>query len=1793
MSNSNYNCNQRMTSSQVSVGSLKPDVSSLLVRDVVEEFLSRVEYCKVGDSGQLIDLCRLDVHEYMDFRWSVYCAFKNCRWLTLAERLTVVITICAKLNIPRRYRIVLLRDVADSFTNDLDVQATACAQCIDLSCELFCDVVEALLDRKCIRSLLGYVPGSNWEPPIFFYNRPIHLFADRYNVGTGFEFQAATAPSVRKRRPPEIVAPKVKVRHLNSDVQRIRTEYHPTMVGPYNYDEPVCDRVIANWRMPWYKDLDDYELFCELNKRSGGSYEWPFDVKGGFRFQAGLGLNNLASEVKSARESMFDCVKELRGDLATVLQSVAKIGSSINNNTATAADNIGDAGAFLKTGLTIGMSVYEFTLCVAVASCTLWLANKYGLLDNIVGLFVSVVAAVGLASMASPMIKFILGLLQVQWKDTFSFQAGLLSHFASHLVKEAVCEYIPMPGTMVRFIKDMPRSAYASATLREVLHDTLFELQDILNIFCEAFGYKAFNVIRSNAKLVDTWISDADEFISRVEARSSGVSMTDSREVNDLLARYTSIRKIVDVKSRFYSIIAHKNAQLLVYTSVIGALAGAKERTEPVFVLIHGLAGCGKSTIFQHLVRYVLAKFYHGTNFIKSTADLNGQIYQTCTDKFWNGWDNQAAVVCDDIFQVPADTQKSSDGETDAMKVIRMINCVQYPLLSAVAEDKGKKYFNAKLVVGSTNRERLSDEVHKTITNPGALLRRIHFGLKLMPGKDYCKEGMDPKSENALDLLKIVNGIKANGGKVTDDMFTIYEHNFFDVNTNPKVILYSELLEAIHSRMVSNQVTRNDLTSTIEDGLKEEFGFQAFSIVKQMTATYERLFTTGAVHPLLNMAVPPGAETVDSGGPPPSVSDVAAGIDADFVLPKGDSGLVSHPVLDSGGASDGTVRIPSCAKSFPKFMADDEFGIPIIDTYMEEVVSANAHWSDFLCGSAWKTVGILCSIAAAGVALFKIASYVVSEPAKDPLVAKFEAFVKERKLTAETLTYSNLRSFMQVVQPKLELQATEQAKAVLEKVLNNRCAIKVVGPDVNYVQLTGTFITSDVFMISGHLECVIQAFDDDVDVEIWSLGTGEMVARASKSVFLTKLRSGVSVPDTELRLFHLGVTRSHCDIRKFFVCDRDVSPGSVEGVSFLGHHNNAHGPEHRILGVPRVVYRSDVHSPVGYGTYKPTCRGHFVYSVGTKAGDCGALLFQTGVDPFQCRKILGVHYGATGDSNFGCLVTKERLEIALDALGAIPSPSVDSLVQAEFTFNCGMPSLLPLGRVHRGANTSTRSTLFLSRWGKAEPFGPHFKCPAILRPHGLLNPMKLAISKVGGPVLLLNRSRIRKVCFGVMSRHWDATIGSRRDILSFVQAVEGDPATGLNGIPRGTSCGYPLNIEGHRDKTTIFGDGGDYDFTTIASSKIESRVEKNIATIRTGMRPSGSDAFIWLDFLKDELLSSDKVDKGKARMISCAPLVYTIIFRMYFGDFMQSVQQSRVYNGIAIGMNPYKEWSDVASHLFSVGTDVIAGDFSGFDASEVPDVHDCILDYINAWYGDSCENQKIRSVLWCEVTNSLHLGGWGNYKDVLYFWSKSLPSGHPATGIINSMYNLILFGLCYEDLVGDIKGFWQDVRPIVLGDDNVVCISNKVVGRFNQLSITPCMSKYGVVYTDDQKTTCLAASRKLDEVSFLKRRFVYNDAVNKWLCPLECDSISFMGYYCRNAATEFSDVTMSVGGGLREASLHPIHYYEGYRETVRTEFPKIGYTVPPDFVIGFLEMRNSVLFDKSVFPWDYDTVYKI
>jgi hypothetical protein len=421
--------------------------------------------------------------------------------------------------------------------------------------------------------------------------------------------------------------------------------------------------------------------------------------------------------------------------------------------------------------------------------------------------------------------------------------------------------------------------------------------------------------------------------------------------------------------------------------------------------------------------------------------------------------------------------------------------------------------------------------------------------------------------------------------------------------------------------------------------------------------------------------------------------------------------------------------------------------------------------------------------------------------------------------------------------------------------------------------------------------------------------------------------------------------------------------------------------------------------------------------------------------------------------------------------------------------------------------------------------------------------MRNALQAYATPVMSFDKGKIKQCAHTAWRPFSLLTTHHPRRLLSFEEACEGAASLPfISSLSRGKSPGYPYNVDGIATKRHFFGEEPAYDFSRPQALELRADVERTIELAKEGIQRD----FIYTDFLKDELRSSAKVIAGMTRLISASPIGYTIAWRMYFGAWMSAVQDTRINNGCAVGMNTYREWPHLASKLGIHGRHTFAGDFKGWDGCMQPDWHDALRDFINDWYDDGEENRRIRDILWREVSFSKHIGGLDLVHDTIYQWLKSLPSGHPATSLINCFMNLLLWVLVWYDILGpsNYHRFWDHVFVCVYGDDNILNVSPSVIDLFNMRTVTKAFLAYGMTYTDEAKLSGdVPDSRTLSECTFLKRAFLWDDSAAEGrgalLCPLSLETVAYMPYWSHTKRNIDKITTDILETTLSELSLHP------------------------------------------------------
>jgi hypothetical protein len=1259
------------------------------------------------------------------------------------------------------------------------------------------------------------------------------------------------------------------------------------------------------------------------------------------------------------------------------------------------------------------------------------------------------------------------------------------------------------PAKVSEFVRRIGSVKRQSEGWESLITWMMGSIEVLVNFIRKKVGKESIELFDSGDRIVKSWATRV-ETVLKDDATGQEMNPVKLDSIVKLLQegygfkelyRMTEVGRMVDV------LVARLGAVIIPH---MGSIAARNNfRFEPVATFLYGQAGVGKTILAVPLVTAILLS--SGLVPTPCTADaVMAQMWQKGTSEYWQGYNGQTAMIMDDAFQNRA---VAGDKDNDYFNLIKMVGSFSMPLNFADVASKGKIFFNSKIIFASTNLASLLSEAQMVIHEPAAVARRITFGLELFVSPEFTN------SEGHLDYRKFLvereacaKRSAANPDSDPLDFFPWYiwqvsEHDFLKGSTvSTRVDLRSQIntiVDVIKIRLASHTSSSEFLTDFV--GAYSKSGSVASGVTP---VTLQAGFSKADYEDFLK-----AKET----SPDYVLRDIGGEVGNDRVFTQEEivpGMLLNAIILDRANRQDDG----HCIENFlVKFL-------PIISILA----------SFFLVTIIIKAfVAMLISI---GKSIF----------CRGPKISH-QSNIPASKRVGPSKTVVRLQS---------DVPYTPGEHAFMN-------SYKMVSDTLGKVFGQVTFISGTLAYQPQHFTALVKSCVGDGSLvlsdflEFKSALSSSVVISFTVEKYLSFAR--VSDPDSDVEFVRFESVRAHSDITRIFVTEADLK--------YVGNRpGNLHllevDPAAKFLEKNKYIkfcfpYIAISENLTGLPDGRRMKR-FAAYNAGTKGGDCGALLTLT--DPKLCnnRVLVGFHVANfTGTSKgISSIVTQEMVKNAQVKL----KTEVDSFLldlanrKVQLQSSDILPpshggSFLPIGILEKPVTICPVSRYFKTALhGSLGPY-EYYPAPlsAVMRDGVRVFPMEQAVVNYSTPLLHHTFKFLDDAVHIATKPFFEATMHVKRQLYSFEDAIKGIPQEKFRSIPRNTAAGFPYVYDVKGGKREFFGSEGDYDLSGPQAIDLEERVNVVLASAKKGERLS----HIFIDFLKDELRSKKKIEAVATRLISSAPLDYVVAFRMMFGAFTSAMMRHNVTTGLAPGICVYADWPRMAAHVTRMGPSVFDGDFTAFDSSEQPVVHMAILDFVNRWYNDSEENQLARRILWLELIHSRHVGGVGNDQRYVYQWNKSLPSGHPFTTVVNSLYSLVTLVGCYMHITGDKKYFWEKVSPLVYGDDNVVNVADSIKDVYNQVTVSAAMMEcFGLKYTSGAKDGVLAPFTTIDNITFLKRRF-YCDS-RGWLCPLELDSFLYTHYWCKNKSLVEPIMLDSLENALEELSLHPPVTWDEY-----------------------------------------------
>jgi hypothetical protein len=530
----------------------------------------------------------------------------------------------------------------------------------------------------------------------------------------------------------------------------------------------------------------------------------------------------------------------------------------------------------------------------------------------------------------------------------------------------------------------------------------------------------------------------------------------------------------------------------------------------------------------------------------------------------------------------------------------------------------------------------------------------------------------------------------------------------------------------------------------------------------------------------------------------------------------------------------------------------------------------------------------------------------------------------------------------------------------------------------------------------------------------------------------------------------------------------------------------------------------------------------------TPQGSCGSLLVTKGPSGFQ---ILGIHlYGGMLNKIYSISLSQKYLNDLIanhnKFIVQSSSPMLDTVEYPREVTDLHMKS--PIRFISEGTanvygsfkgfrpnHKSGVQNTFIHDEVKKYGYEVKYTAPMM---HGW-TPWRIALLDMVRPVTEIKMDvvdKVKKSFINDILSSLDKTQVSNMIVLDTFTAING--AAGVTFIDRintSTSAGNPYKKSKKHFLFPTEPLNGLNEAVTFDDT-IMNRIDEMETRYKNGER-------VYPNFcahLKDEPVTFQKAKIGKTRVFTGAPIDWSIVVRKYTLSFTKLLQSNRFVFEAAPGtICQSPEWNEIRKFLVEFGEDrIVAGDYAKFDkrmpASLILAAFDIIIAVSRQAGFDDDDILVLKGIAEDTAFPLVDFNG-----DLIEFYGSN-PSGHPLTVIINSLVNSLYMRYVYYELnpEKEAESFQDNVHLMTYGDDNIMGVSHKSPW-FNHTAIQKVLADIDIQYTMADKEAESVPYIHINDSSFLKRKWRYEENLNMYVCPLDPDSIEKMLLTCVKSKT--------------------------------------------------------------------------
>jgi hypothetical protein len=341
-------------------------------------------------------------------------------------------------------------------------------------------------------------------------------------------------------------------------------------------------------------------------------------------------------------------------------------------------------------------------------------------------------------------------------------------------------------------------------------------------------------------------------------------------------------------------------------------------------------------------------------------------------------------------------------------------------------------------------------------------------------------------------------------------------------------------------------------------------------------------------------------------------------------------------------------------------------------------------------------------------------------------------------------------------------------------------------------------------------------------------------------------------------------------------------------------------------------------------------------------------------------------------------------------------------------------------------------------------------------------------------------------------------------VISEFDALNGvEKVSYVDAIKKNTSAGVPYNVSKIHLMERLPPRKGTPEPYKIKDD-IKVRLKKLLDSYAEGKRYCP----VFKQHLKDEIRSLAKIAEFNTRSFTGCPIEFTIAMRQFFTGFVRLVQNYRNIFCTSVGIDcTTSDWHYLYKD-FSKYNNYAAGDFSKFDQCQGITILMTAFEFIYYIMFEWAHFPRdLTKYFWCFAMDTICC--FVDYNGDLIMFLGYNPSGNPLTVIINGIVNVLLHLYVYAkrcDNNGEsIYNFFKQVFLQTYGDDSI--FSTNLLW-FNQVTMRDELALLNINYTMADKSENFTPFIPMEDVTFLKRSFVYSEETQTILGPLDKNSLT-------------------------------------------------------------------------------------